>query len=295
MGATSWPWAWPSPWPARPWPWPRWPAAPWRPACARPCPRPRRWPAAWPPPRSAGRPWPARRPPCRCRSRPGTARCWGGRCRGSRGSARRAGCASRRRRPGRRGPSWRPCASGGSSRPWCGSAPISGWPARPGKVCRSPSCACCGVRDRGSLAQAHPAQLPGGHAGQLLHHPAGLLELLEQGVDLLGGGARALGDAGPAGAVEDRGGGALTGGHGADDGHDAGHVAVVDLDALELLAHPREHAEDLAERAHLLDLLELVEEVLQGEGGLAELALHLLGLLAVDLLLGPLDQGEDVA
>src|SRR4029450_3947362 len=45
----------------------------------------------------------------------------------------------------------------------------------------------------------------------------------------------------------------------------------------------------------LLDLLELVEEVLEGEAGLAELALHLLGLLAVDLLLGPLDQGEHVA
>src|SRR6185503_10224811 len=138
------------------------------------------------------------------------------------------------------------------------SAPISGWPARPGRSAVPRRCACCGVRDRGSLAQAHPAQLLGRHARQLLHHPAGLLELLEQGVDLLGGGARAAGDAGPPRAVEDLGVVALARGHGTDDRLDPGHIAVVDLDPLELLAHAREHAKDLAERAHLLDLLELV-------------------------------------
>src|SRR5829696_7409903 len=169
---------------------------------------------------------------------------------------------------------------------------FSGWPARPGEVCRSPLVVpAVASRDRGSLAQAHPPQLLGGHARELLHHPAGLLELLEEGVDLLGGGARAAGDAGPAGAVEDLGVDPLTRGHGADDRLHPGDLAVVDLDPLELLAHARDHAEDLAERPQLLDLLELIEEVLQGEAGLAELALHLLGLLAVDLLLGPLDQG----
>src|SRR5918996_1113916 len=175
-----------------------------------------------------------------------------------------------------------------------GSAPVWGWPARPGKVCRPPCVV--DVRDRRSLAtQAHLAQPLGAHAGELLHHAAGLVELLDDGVDLLGGGAGAAGDARPARAVEDLGVGALARGHGADDRLDPGHLAVVDLHALELAAHAGEHAEDLAERAHLLDLLELVEEVLQGEGGLAQLALHGLGLLAVDHLLGALDQGEHVA
>src|SRR4029450_109736 len=40
--------------------------------------------------------------------------------------------ASGRQRPGRRGPSWRPCASGGSSRPWCGVLRSRGGPPVPG-------------------------------------------------------------------------------------------------------------------------------------------------------------------
>src|SRR5919109_5250365 len=72
-----------------------------------------------------------------------------------------------------------------------------GWPALP--VGLPSPCRAGGVRDRRSLpVQAHLAQALGGHAGELLHHAARLVELLEDGVDLLGGGARAAGDAGPA-------------------------------------------------------------------------------------------------
>ena len=51
----------------------------------------------------------------------------------------------------------------------------------------------------------------------------------------------------------------------------------------------------LDERAHLAHLLELVEEVLEGELGAAELGLHLRRLLLVEGLLGLLDEAEHVA
>ena len=65
--------------------------------------------------------------------------------------------------------------------------------------------------------------------------------------------------------------------------------------SLAMLAHARDHRHDLADRAHLLDLLELVEHVLEGEARLAELLLHLLRLVDVEGLLGPLDERQDVA
>ena len=74
-------------------------------------------------------------------------------------------------------------------------------------------------------------------------------------------------------------------------------VAPVDggLGILGHAAHPGQHPHDLAERAHLLDLLELLEEVLEGEAPLAQLLLHLGRLLLVERLLGPLDEREHVA
>ena len=68
--------------------------------------------------------------------------------------------------------------------------------------------------------------------------------------------------------------------HRADDRLGPPEVAAVDriLGFLGHAAHARDHAHELADRAHLLDLLELVEEVLEGELGLAELLLELGGL-----------------
>src|SRR4051812_33985606 len=72
-------------------------------------------------------------------------------------------------------------------------------------------------------------------------------------------------------------------------------LAVVDLERTELLSHPRHHLQQALKRAHLADLLELVEEVVERELLLADLALELLGLALVDLALGLLDQRHHVA
>ena len=53
--------------------------------------------------------------------------------------------------------------------------------------------------------------------------------------------------------------------------------------------------EHLVERAHLLDLLQLLEKILQRELRLAELLLERDRLLLVDLLLRLLDERDDVA
>ena len=58
---------------------------------------------------------------------------------------------------------------------------------------------------------------------------------------------------------------------------------------------PGHHPEDVADRAHLLDLLHLGEEVVEGELTLEQLLGRLLGLVLLEGLLGLLDQGEDVA
>jgi hypothetical protein len=98
---------------------------------------------------------------------------------------------------------------------------------------------------------------------------------------------RALDELGPA---------ALLWRHGQDDRLDPVHLALVDLQALELLAgEARDHPEQRGERPHLAQLLELAEEVLERELVLAQLALELLGLLLVELGLGLLDERQDVA
>ena len=53
---------------------------------------------------------------------------------------------------------------------------------------------------------------------------------------------------------------------------------------------------DLAERAHLLDLLELVEEVVEGEAATCAASPRASRPgFCVERLLGPLDEGQDVA
>src|SRR5688572_22705562 len=129
-----------------------------------------------------------------------------------------------------------------------------------------------------------------------LHHLAHLTELLDELVDLLDGGAGALGDPLPAPALDQLGPAALLGGHRQDDRLDAVELALVDLQLGELVPREaRDHPQQRRERAHRADPLELVEEVLERELVLAELLLERRGLVLVDGLLGLLDEREDVA
>ena len=153
-----------------------------------------------------------------------------------------------------------------------------------------------------TLAGARPATGQArhpGHAaalGHLLHHLLRLTEALEQLVDLGGAGARALGDARAARAVDQLGVVALERGHRED--HRLDPVELLLVEGVELgahLAHAGHHAQDRLQRAHLLDGRHLLEEVVEGEVlGREELALHLGGVGAVERLLGLLDEGEHV-
>src|SRR6185369_2299377 len=124
------------------------------------------------------------------------------------------------------------------------------------------------------------------HARELLHDPLHLAELLDQAIDLRQGGPRAVRDPPPSRCVEDTRLTPLARRHRADDRLGPAQVAPVD-GVLGLLGHPahaRDHRHDLAQRSHLLDLLELLEKVLEGELGLPELGLELRRLGRVDVL-----------
>ena len=74
------------------------------------------------------------------------------------------------------------------------------------------------------------------------------------------------------------------------------HLLLVDLVGVEALAQiARQHPGDLAQVAHVLQLLHLIQVVAEGQTVLAELFLQLLGLLFIVLLLGLFDEGEHVA
>ena len=133
-----------------------------------------------------------------------------------------------------------------------------------------------------------------GHA-HLLHHLLHVAELLDEPADLARLAARALGDAGPAAAVDDLRVGALLGCHRMDHRLDRLEHVVVDLGVLELLRHAGHHPEDPRERAHLLDRLHLLEEVVEGELTLHQAGRGLLGLVGLERLLGLLDEGHHVA
>src|SRR6185436_8002720 len=114
------------------------------------------------------------------------------------------------------------------------------------------------------------------HAFELLHHLAELRVLLEQPVHVLHVGAAAACDALAAAAIDDLRMLALVHGHRGDDRIEAAHVGSLAVHlggraALEHLAQ-REHPHDLVERSHLLELAELLAEVVEREGVLAQLA-----------------------
>src|SRR3954453_11160973 len=162
---------------------------------------------------------------------------------------------------------------------------------------RRGSVAACKKGLRPLLALAHQrAEVWHLAAGQALHQLAHLGELLDELVDLLDVGTRAARDAQPARALDELRAAPLLGRHRQDDRLDAIHLALVDLDALGLRAEAAgEHPEQVGERAHLADRLELLEEVLERELPLAHLALEVGGLVVLELLLGLLDERQDVA
>src|ERR1700750_3332949 len=82
-----------------------------------------------------------------------------------------------------------------------------------------------------------------GHAslGYLAHHLAHLLELLDQLLDGLDVGARAACDPQPPGALDQLGMAPLLGRHRQDDRLNAVELALIDLGAAQLLAHPGDH------------------------------------------------------
>src|SRR5438093_12906768 len=176
-----------------------------------------------------------------------------------------------------------------------GAAPGLGW---------SSGCGFSIGRDWSSVMS--PSSSPDGQAaeraasatpGELLHEALHLAELLDQAVDLGQRGARARCDPSPAGPVDDGGLAAFVPCHRPDDRLGPFELAAVDrvLGVLRDAAHARDHRHELPDRAHLLDLLQLLEEVLEGELGLAQLLLELLRLRRVDGLLGALDERQDVA
>ena len=88
---------------------------------------------------------------------------------------------------------------------------------------------------------------------------------------------------------------ALVGSHALDDGFDALEGIVVDVHVLQRLAHAGNHAGQVLEVTHLLDLLNLVVEVGEVKLVLANLGLQFLGLSLVELFLGAFHERNDIA
>ena len=127
------------------------------------------------------------------------------------------------------------------------------------------------------------------------HHLARLLELLEEAVHLHDAGARTFGDALFARAVEQRGVSALGRGHRRDYRLYRFEGIVAYLHAFQRLIHARNHTHQVFHRAHLLDLLQLREEVVEVELILRYLLADAACFLFVVLLLRALHEAHHVA
>src|SRR6185437_12712403 len=100
----------------------------------------------------------------------------------------------------------------------------------------------------------------------LAHDLARLPELLDQTAHSLDVRARATGDAQPARALDQLRSAALLRGHREDDRLDPVELALVHLHLLQLVpGQPRDHPEQVRQRAHFANALELTEEVLEVE------------------------------
>lgn len=127
------------------------------------------------------------------------------------------------------------------------------------------------------------------------HHLPHFFELGHKAVDLLDGSPGTGGDTLATAAVQQFGVGALQRCHGADHGFDRFEGVVRDLHVLHHLAHARDHGNEVLDGAHLLELLQLGEEVVDVELVLADLGINTLGLFLVVDLLGTFYQADDVA
>src|SRR5688500_4874788 len=127
---------------------------------------------------------------------------------------------------------------------------------------------------------------------------AGFEELLEKLVHLGCVCAAAAGDALASLAIDLVRVAPFPGGHGE---HDClrlikeGLIDVIDIELGLDLAESRKHANELPQRAHLSDLTQLFNEVLEVEGPLLHLLAELVGVLVADGLLGFFDQRKHVA
>src|SRR4051794_1801341 len=175
----------------------------------------------------------------------------------------------------------------------CHGSPCVG----PGKALEPARRAAAGKRRERLAGLAHHGlQVRHAALADLLHDLAHLAELLDELVDRLDVRARPLGDPQAPRALDQLGPAALLGRHREDDRLDAVELTLVHLHVLELLAaEPGDHPEDRGQRAHLADLPQLLEEVLERELVAAQLALELLGLVLVELRLGLLDERQDIA
>src|SRR5689334_9349390 len=128
-----------------------------------------------------------------------------------------------------------------------------------------------GWKARQTLELAHAAF----HALELLHHLAQLRVLLEQPIDVLHGCSASPCNPLAPRAVDDLGILALARSHRQDDRVEAIEIGLLAVQVLgggfQRLAE-RQHAEDLVERPELAHLAELLAEILQAEGILAQLA-----------------------
>ncbi len=146
-------------------------------------------------------------------------------------------------------------------------------------------------------AECTAAAAAHGRLAKLGHHPLHLLELAEELADLGHRRAAAAGNATAPAVGNDVRVTALLGRHRKDDGLNVLILVVADLHLLlaDELADAGDHLEELGERAHPLELLELVEEVFEVEGAGQDFLLQLLALFLGRLLLRLLDERDDVA
>jgi hypothetical protein len=134
-----------------------------------------------------------------------------------------------------------------------------------------------------------------GEAGHFFGHVARGHEAFDEVGDVFGFDAGAAGDAAAAGAVDEVGVFALAAIHGLDDGFGFVEFFLGDFDVLKGGADAGEEAHDLFERSHLADAAHLIEEVIEGEGGVGHLGFELGGFDLIEFGLGLFDEGEDVA
>jgi len=130
----------------------------------------------------------------------------------------------------------------------------------------------------------------------LLHHALHLPELRKEIVDLHHRRARASGNAPLATGIDHAWVVALAGRHRVDDGLDHLHLLIGDVGrhVCSQLRHARNHVQQLADRSHLFELLELISKILQVKLTLDQLLAHLEGLLLVHDVLSLFDGRKDV-